>query len=119
MEKHNFKELLVWQKAIDLCVKIYRETESFPRSEQYGLTNQIRRSAVSIPSNIAEGAGRRTNPQFVNFLNISNGSSTELETQLIIGNKLEFLGNDPYDGLITDINEIQRMNYKLVQTLLK
>src|SRR6478752_105162 len=88
---NNYKELKVWQKSVDLAVKRYRSTGNFPREEIYGLTSQIRRSAVSIPSNIAEGAGRNSKKDFNNFLGISNGSSCELETQLIIANRVEFL----------------------------
>ncbi|MBK5279402.1 MAG: four helix bundle protein, partial [Bacteroidia bacterium] len=88
---NNYKELKVWQKSVDLAVRIYETTKHFLREEVYGLTSQIRRSAISIPSNIAEGAGRNLKKEFNNFLAISNGSSCELETQLIIANKVDFL----------------------------
>ncbi len=81
---HNLKELKIWNKAIDLTVDVYKATASFPSEERYGLTSQARRSAVSIPSNIAEGAGRNSNKEFSNFLGIANGSSYELQTQLVI-----------------------------------
>ena len=85
-----FKELKVWQKAIDLVTEIYTKSQEFPKEELYGLTSQIRRSAVSIPSNIAKGCGRKTNKDFANFLGISLGSAFELETQLIIAKKFKF-----------------------------
>ena len=80
---HKIQDLRIWHKAIDLATEVYKATENFPTEEKYGLTSQIRRSAVSVPSNIAEGAGRNSNKQFCQFLGISNGSSYELQTQLI------------------------------------
>ena len=91
-----FKELKVWQKAIDLVTEIYTKSQEFPKEELYGLTSQIRRSAVSIPSNIAEGCGRKTNKDFANFLGISLGSAFELETQLIIAKNLNFMNSDDF-----------------------
>ncbi|MGB3776310.1 MAG: four helix bundle protein [Leeuwenhoekiella sp.] len=79
-----FKELKVWQKSVELVSQIYSSTKSFPKNKIYGLTSQIRRSAVSIPSNIAEGCGRKTSKDFKNFLSIALGSAFELETQLLI-----------------------------------
>lgn len=84
----NFKNLKVWQNGIELVVDVYKRLESFPKEEIYGLTGQIKRSSVSIPSNIAEGSGRGSNKDFNRFLDIALGSSFELETQLIIANKL-------------------------------
>lgn len=106
---NNFKELKVWQKAIDLVTVIYKNTHSFPKEEIYGLTSQIRRAAVSIPSNIAEGAGRVSSGDFKHFLNIARGSSFELETQLIIGLNLGYLEKSDFDNLISVLDEIQRM----------
>jgi len=88
---HNFRELKIWQKSISLVTDVYGNTMSFPNSEKFGLTNQIRRSAVSVPSNIAEGCGRNSDKELVHFLGISNGSSFELETQLIIAQNLKFI----------------------------
>ena len=88
---HNLKELKIWQKAIDLAVDVYKATRYFPKEETYNLTAQTRRSAISIPSNIAESAGRNSVNEFVHFLGISNGSSYELQTQLIISNRLDLL----------------------------
>ncbi len=114
---NNYKELKVWQKSIDLAVKIYETTKTFPREEMYGLTSQIRRSAVSIPSNIAEGAGRNTKKDFNNFLGISNGSSCELDTQLIIASRVDFIDVTLLEVLQKDISEIQKMNWSLQRSL--
>ena len=115
---HNLKELKIWNKAIDLTVDVYKATADFPADERFGLLSQSRRSAVSIPSNIAEGAGRNSNKEFSNFLGISNGSSYELQTQLIISNKLNLLNDDLLDDLLKQIDELQKMNYSFQKTLL-
>ena len=81
----NYKELKVWQKAYELCLKIYKTTKTFPKEERYGLTSQIRRAAVSIPSNIAEGYGRRTTGEYIQALYVVYGSQCELETQISFG----------------------------------
>lgn len=91
---HNIKELKIWNKSIDLAVDIYRLTAEFPSDERFGLTSQTRRCAISISSNISEGAGRNTKGEFKQFLGIANGSSYELQTQLVIANKLKFI-DDP------------------------
>lgn len=114
---NNYKDLILWQKSVDLAVIIYDVTKNFPKEEQYGLISQIRRSAVSIPSNLAEGAGRNTTKDFNNFLGISHGSSCELDTQLIIANRIGFLNNDDFEFLKQGINEIQKMNYALKKSL--
>jgi len=116
---HNLKELKIWNKAIDLAVNVYKATSNFPTDERYGLTSQSRRAAVSIPSNIAEGAGRNSEKEFCNFLGIANGSSYELQTQLIISNKLELLDTKLTDELIEQITELQKMNYAFQQKLRK
>ena|ERR1035437_1822080 len=110
---HNIKELKIWNKAIDLTVEVYKATEKFPKEEKYGLTSQMRRAAVSIPSNISEGAGRNTKGEFRQFLGIANGSSYELQTQLIISNRLELIDNKTIEPLLNEIVELQKMNYKL------
>jgi four helix bundle protein len=115
---HNLKELKIWNKAIDLTVDVYKATANFPSEERYGLTSQARRSAVSIPSNIAEGAGRNSNKEFNNFLGIANGSSYELQTQLVISNKLSLLSNDILDDLLKQIDEVQKMTFAFQRTLL-
>ena len=88
------KDLEAWKNAIKLVVKVYKLSESFPKYELYGLTNQIRRAAVSIPSNIAEGAARKYDKEFIQFLYVSMGSLSELETQLIISEKLNYISSD-------------------------
>lgn len=105
----HFKELLVWQKSINFVTEIYKETESFPKSEMYGLVSQIRRATVSIASNIAEGNSRRSVPDYVQFLRISRGSCAEVETQLIISKNLGFLNEEKSLKLNQDITEISKM----------
>ncbi|RIH64104.1 four helix bundle protein [Mariniphaga sediminis] len=106
---NKFKELKVWQKAIQLVTKIYSRTSNFPKEEMYGIVSQIRRCAVSIPSNIAEGAGRGGKKEFSHFLDIARGSSFELETQLIISKELGFLNQFNFDNLYSELDEIQKM----------
>lgn len=112
-----FKELKVWQKAIDLVTETYLITKNFPKEEIYGITSQIRRSSISIPSNIAEGCGRKTDKDFSNFLGISLGSSFEFETQLIICKNLEFINDDDFANLESEIIHIQNMIIKLIKSL--
>jgi len=107
------KDLLVWQKAMDLVVEVYSATNKFPQSELYGLTNQIRRSAVSIPSNIAEGAARSYDKEFIQFLFIALGSLSELETQLLIAVRLNYLG----PALVDRLEEIRRMLTGLIKNI--
>ena len=114
---HKLKELKIWNKAIELATDIYRLTANFPAEERYGLTSQIRRSAVSIPSNIAEGAGRNTNGEFCHFLGIANGSSYELQTQLIIPKNLGLVDSDGVERALGEIDQIQKMNYSLQHSL--
>jgi four helix bundle protein len=114
---NNYKELKIWQRSVDLAVRIYKETQKFPKEEQYGLTSQIRRSAVSIPSNIAEGAGRNSRKEFNNFLGVSHGSSCELETQLIIAQRVELLDEVILESLQQQISEIQKMTRGLKDSL--
>jgi four helix bundle protein len=112
-----FKELKVWQKSIALVNQIYAETGSFPKEEIYGLTSQIRRSAVSIPSNIAEGCGRHTDKDFAKFLGYALGSSFELETQLIIASNQNFINDDEFKEIEIQLHHIQNMIIKLQRTL--
>jgi four helix bundle protein len=113
----NFKNLNVWRKGIDLVVNVYKKSKQFPKEEIYGLTSQIKRSAISIPSNIAEGSGRGSNKDFNRFLDISLGSSFELETQLIIAHELEFLSDNDFNELNEKVIEEQRMITGLQKTL--
>ena len=116
---HQFKELKVWQKGRLLVKDVYLQTKDFPKDETYGITSQIRRSAVSIPANIAEGYGRNSNPDLNRFLDIANGSAFELETLLILSSDLEFLSDNEFLLLDSQVQEIQKMIYSLKQTLLK
>jgi four helix bundle protein len=116
---HVFKELKVWQKSRVLVREVYILTKEFPKAELYGITSQIRRSVISIPSNIAEGAGRNTSKEFLRYLDISLGSSYELETQLILSSDLNFLKIEQYEKLIADLSEIQKMIIGLMQSLKK
>lgn len=111
------KDLNVWQKAIDLVTIIYKETNNFPSSELYGLTNQIRRSAVSIPSNIAEGAGRASKKEFSRFSSISIGSASELETQLIISKNLGFINDMTFERVVKELEDIRKMTIGLMKSL--
>ena len=100
---HNFKELNYWKEAKDFSVLVYKVTSKFPSSEIYGISSQIKRAVVSIPSNIAEGAGRNTSKDFSRFIAIALGSSFELETQLIIANELDYI----------EKSEVYRINTKI------
>jgi len=112
------KKLEVWKKAIEFVTKIYKVTESFPDNEKFGLISQIRRSAVSIPSNISEGAGRTGKKEFMQFLSIAQGSTSELETQLIISSNLGYLKNEDM-CLLDELDEISRMIIGLIKSLKK
>lgn len=105
----NFKDLLIWQKSIELVIFVYKITKQFPDEEKYGLINQMRRSAVSIPSNIAEGHMRSTNKDFRQFISIARGSLAELETQSIISYELKYIKDNIYKELMLKIEEITRM----------
>ncbi|MEW6076302.1 MAG: four helix bundle protein [Thermodesulfobacteriota bacterium] len=113
----NYKELKVWQKAYALCLDVYKLTTAFPGDEKYGLRLQIRRSAVSIPSNIAEGYGRRTTADYIRMLYIAYGSVCELETQILLAGDLGFIRIDNFNRTKTDISEIERMLKALIKSL--
>ena len=105
----NFRDLLIWQKAIALVTKLYKSTQAFPKEEVFGLTSQIRRCSVSIPSNIAEGYGRNSNTEFLRFLNISLGSLFELQTQLEIACNIEYLDKETFNTIYNDTRELEIM----------
>jgi len=105
---HNFKELDIWKDSKDFSVAIYKLTLGFPKFETYGIISQINRAVVSIPSNIAEGAGRETNKYFSRFISMALGSSFELETQLIIALEINYIVKDNFDNLIKQLNIIQK-----------
>ncbi len=111
----HYRDLLVWQKAIELVTDIYRVTRGFPKDELYGLTSQIRRAAVSIPSNIAEGQGRLTRGEFRQFLGQARGSYAELETQLIIARNLGYLSQA--GNLAENLAEVGRLLNGLLSSL--
>jgi len=111
------RELEVWKKAIDFVIEVYTITSEFPKSEVYGLTSQLRRASVSIPSNLAEGAGRKGNKEFMQFLNIAQGSISELDTQLELAYRLEYINKQDYSNLINRLTEISKMLYGLAKTL--
>ena len=116
-EINTYKDLIVWQKSMDLVVEIYSLTKSFPRTEIYGLTSQMRRCAVSIPSNIAEGRRRGTRKDYRHFLTIAYGSGAELETQIEITKRLPFGENLDFTKVENLLNEIMRMLNKMLSTL--
>ncbi|MGB2841873.1 MAG: four helix bundle protein [Halobacteriota archaeon] len=105
----SFKELKVWQKGIELVEMVYKSTATFPEEEKYGLSAQMRRAAVSIPSNIAEGHLRKTAKDFKQFIAIARGSCAELETQIIISYKLGFIQEDNFSNLSSKIDELSKM----------
>lgn len=111
----NFRNLKIWKKSHNLTLTIYKFTSSFPKEELYGLTSQMRRSSSSIPSNIAEGCGRNSQPQFARFLNIAFGSASELEYQLILSKDLGFIEEETFDSLLDKVIEIKRMLSSLLQ----
>jgi four helix bundle protein len=113
----SYRDLEVWQVAMDLANKVYDATEKFPKSEMYGLASQIRRSAVSIPSNIAEGSARNGTKELLNFINIARGSLAELETQLIISKQRSYIENSELDKIFLLTNSVGKMLTKLYQTL--
>lgn len=116
-EIKTHKDLLVWKKSIDLVEQIYKFTKQFPKEELYGITNQMRRCAVSIPANIAEGSGRKNKAEFIQFLHIALGSASELETHLIISQRLGFLSSNSYDEIMNALNEIIKMICGLINSL--
>lgn len=113
----SYRELLVWQKAKALAVHVYKETDQFPRSETYGLTSQIRRSAVSVPSNIAEGQGRLTPREFHHFLGQARGSLLELDTQLAIACDLNYLQQQSFESLTQNAYEVLGLLNRLIESL--
>ena len=115
MVKRDYRELVVWQKAMETVTEVYRVTQKFPREETYGLTSQIRRAAVSIPSNIAEGQGRLTRGEFRQFLGQAKGSLAELETQILIAQNLGYIENP--SPLLDRVAEVARLLNGLLNSL--
>ncbi len=117
MGNRGYQDLIVWHKAIDFVEAIYRQTGAFPNEEKYGITAQLRRAAVSIPSNIAEGQARGGGREFGRFLDISIGSLAEVETQLTIANRLKYIDTQAFQSLQTDAAEIGRLLRGLIKSL--
>lgn len=116
-KSNSYKDLDVWKKSIDLVKQIYQITEAFPKSEIFGLSSQIRRAAVSIPSNIAEGQARNSNKEFRQFLFISLGSVSELETQIIIAQELGYVKEESAKNILDATDSITRMVKGLIKSL--
>jgi len=114
---NSYRDLIVWQKSIVLGVEVYKLTENFPKGEMYGLISQMRRSAVSISSNIAEGKARSTRKDFSQFLRIAYGSGAELETQIEISKKLGFIRTDQTTKVDSNLDEIMRMLNVIIKKL--
>ncbi len=113
----SYQDLIVWQKGIALVKEIYLITGKFPNSEVFGLTSQMRRAAISVPSNVAEGQARNQTKDFIRFLYISRGSSAELETQLIIANQIGWINHEETSSIQASIYELQRMLSGLINRL--
>ena len=109
MNVQSYQDLIVWQKAMLLVEMVYKATQNFPKHELYGLTNQIRRAAVSIPSNIAEGHARQSKAEFRNFISIAQGSKAEVETQIMIAKRLNYISNPEMNSILSLLLEISKM----------
>ena len=114
---HQFEKLKIWQKAMDIAVKIYEVSSLLPADEKFNLIHQIKKCAVSIPSNIAEGAGRNHNKEFIQFLGIANGSTFELITQLILAKRLNLVHEEIIDPIVNQLIEVSNMNFAFQKTL--
>jgi len=114
---HKIEDLKIWQKSIELTTLVYKVVTMLTSDEKYGLTSQIKRSSVSIASNIAEGAGRNSNKEFKHFLSIANGSSNELQTQLILTKELNLISKENLNPVLNLIIEIQKMNYSFQKSI--
>jgi four helix bundle protein len=113
----NYRDLKVWQRSYRLCLEIYKITKRFPNEERYGLASQIRRAAVSVPSNIAEGYGRKTTPEYIRFLYIAYGSICEMETQILLSGDLGYIETGKLETLQEGIGEVERMLKALTKSL--
>lgn len=113
----HYKDLIAWQRGVDLVAEVYRATGRFPKSEQFGLVNQLRRAAVSVPSNIAEGQGRLSAPEFRQFLGHARGSLSEVYTQIVIAQRLEYLREDDANLLFSKLDELGRLLNGLIRSI--
>jgi four helix bundle protein len=110
---HQFEKIKIWQKAMNIAIDVYKVTSELPSDEKFNLTHQIKKCAISIPSNIAEGSGRNSNNEFVHLLGIANGSTYELMTQLIISKRLELVEEKKVTPIINNLIEVCTMNFAL------
>ena len=117
MALQHYRQLVAWQKAMDVAVAVYDATRVLPKDELYGLTSQVRRSAVSVPSNIAEGQGRGTPDEFKRFIRVANGSRQEMETQILLAGRLGYLAQEVVDRLVQSSEEVGRLNSGLLRSL--
>jgi four helix bundle protein len=117
MSTSSFRDLRVWQEAMKLTTEIYRSTTAFPKHELYGLSQQIRRAAVSVPSNIAEGKGHRSNKEFVHFLLHARGSLLEVQTQLLIAEELQYIGKEEAERLLRLAEAVGRALSGLINSM--
>ena len=115
----SYKDLITWQKGMDLVERIYRLSRLFPQDERFGLTSQLKRASVSIPSNIAEGHARSTRQEYARFLDVARGSANEVETQLLIAKRLAFSDENELHEAVSATNEIQRILLGLMRSLRK
>jgi four helix bundle protein len=113
----NYKDLKVWQRSYQLCLQIYKITKGFPDEEKYGLTSQLRRAAVSVPSNVSEGYGRKTTPEYIQFLYIAYGSICEIETQILLSGDLGYIEPGRLEVLNEGVKEVERMLKRLIKSL--
>jgi four helix bundle protein len=113
----SYRDLEIWQKAMDLVVEIYKLTQNLPRHETYGMISQMQRAAVSIPANVAEGKGRQSLKEFIQFLSIANGSLTELETYIMVAERLRYITTEQRNLLLNRTDEIARMISGLQKSL--
>jgi four helix bundle protein len=113
----SYRDLIVWQKAYSLCLEVYKAAKDFPRSEEYGLTSQLRRCSVSIPSNIAEGYNRKGRKEYVQFLHTAYGSLAELQTQLMLAKDIGYLPSDHFAKLYEGADEVGKMLWKMIDSL--
>lgn len=113
----DFRNYKVWSKAHQIALDIYKKTKSFPKEELFGLTSQIRRASMSIPFNIAEGCGRRSDAEFAYFLNIAAGSAAEVEEELLLSFDLEFIDKESYQQLNQEVTEVKAMLSKLIDSI--
>lgn len=117
MRVRSYRDLIAWQKAMDLSAGVYRVTEAFPAREQFGLSNQMRRASVSVPSNLAEGQGRGTTKDYIHFLHVARGSLQELETQLLLAERLNCAAETEVQRLLSLCDEVSRLVSGLMNSL--